>query len=136
MTSIKIGSNCCVCRHGSIFCVPLNSRKPRMCGAFIVFSQYCLWRKGGLHSSSRSIDYSAVLFRMMGICFAFLPTITRFRANTISDVRSKKPIFLFQLIPHLQCCKPGNCCFIFLPQLGQTLLLMPISLDLPEIFQP
>ena len=38
----------------------------------------------------------------------------------------KKPIPLFQLIPHLQCWSPINCCFILRPQLGQTLLFLPI----------
>lgn len=82
------------------------------------------------------MDYSSVLPRMMGIYFTFLPTTTRFKANTISSVRSKKPLSRFQLMPHLQCCKPGNCCFIFLPQLGHTLLLAPISLDPLELVQP
>lgn len=27
-------------------------------------------------------------------------------------------------MPHLQCCKPINCCFIFLPQFGHTFLLI------------
>ena len=44
----------------------------------------------------------------------------------MSLVRSKNPMFFFQLMPHLQCCKPMNCCFIFLPQTGQTLLLAPM----------
>ena len=43
----------------------------------------------------------------------------------MSLVRSKNPMSFFQLMPHLQCCKPMNCCFIFLPQTGQTLLLAP-----------
>ena len=86
--------------------------------------------------ASRLVDDSSVLLRMVGTCFTFLPMNTLFRANTISGVRSKKPIFRFQLIPHLQCCKPGNCCFFFLPQLGQTLLLAPISVNLLELVQP
>ena len=44
----------------------------------------------------------------------------------MSSVRVKKPISFFQLIPHLQCCNPINCCFIFLPQFGQILLLFPM----------
>ena len=41
----------------------------------------------------------------------------------------------FQLIPHLQCCRPGNCCFIFLPQFGQALLLAPIRILLRRLFR-
>lgn len=69
--------------------------------------------------------YSAL--RMTGICLTFLPIVWRCKAKTISGVRSKKPMSFFQLMPHLQCCKPMNCCFIFLPQMGQTLLLFPIA---------
>ena len=61
-----------------------------------------------------------------GTCFTFPPMVRRSRAKIISGVRSKKPSSFFQLMPHLQCCKPMNCCFIFLPQFGQTLLLFPI----------
>ena len=57
----------------------------------------------------------------------FLPGTLRLRQNTISGVRSKKPISLFQLIPHLQCWSPINCCFILRPQPGQILLLFPIA---------
>ena len=56
----------------------------------------------------------------------FLPAFFRCRAKTMSSVRVKKPISFFQLIPHLQCCNPINCCFIFLPQFGQILLLFPM----------
>ena len=65
-------------------------------------------------------------YRMIGTCFTFFPTFCRWSANTISGVRSKYPISLFQLIPHLQCCRPMNCCFILWPQEGQILLLFPI----------
>ena len=64
--------------------------------------------------------------RITGTCFTFFPTFLRCNAKTISLVRSKKPISFFQLIPHLQCCNPINCCFIFLPHFGQILLLAPI----------
>ena len=57
--------------------------------------------------------------------------VRRSNAKTISLVRSKNPMSFFQLIPHLQCCKPINCCFIFLPQPGQTLLLVPIVFVMP-----
>ena len=30
-------------------------------------------------------------------------------------------------MPHLQCCKPMNCCFILRPQRGQCLLFLPIQ---------
>ena len=63
--------------------------------------------------------------RITRTCFIFLPTVCHSRAKTISPVRSKYPISFFQLMPHLQCCKPINCCFIFLPQFGHTFLLMP-----------
>ena len=53
-----------------------------------------------------------------------LPTCLLSNANTIFGVRSKKPISLFQLSPHLQWHRPINCCFIFRPQLGQTRLLL------------
>ena len=68
----------------------------------------------------------------MGHCFIFFPAFFRSSANTISLVRSKNPISFFQLTPHLQCCKPINCCFIFLPQFGQILLAIftPISKDI------
>ena len=64
--------------------------------------------------------------RITGTCFTFFPTFLRCNAKTISLVRSKKPISFFQLIPHLQCCNPINCCFIFLPHFGQILLLAPM----------
>ena len=54
--------------------------------------------------------------------------------NTMSGVRSKKPISFFQLIPHLQCCKQMNCCFILRPQFGQVLLLFPIALNVQTVF--
>ena len=65
---------------------------------------------------------------MMGTCLIFLPTLRRCNANTISLFRSKNPISRFQLIPHLQCCDPINCCFIFLPQFGHFLLLLPTAI--------
>jgi len=68
------------------------------------------------------------LYRITGHCFVFFPAFLRSRAKTISPVRSKYPISFFQLMPHLQCCKPINCCFIFLPQFGHTFLLMPFFL--------
>ena len=64
--------------------------------------------------------------RITGTCFTFFPTFLQCNAKTISLVRSKNPISFFQLIPHLQCCNPINCCFIFLPHFGQILLLAPI----------
>lgn len=57
----------------------------------------------------------------------FFPICRRSSAKTISGVRSKNPMSFFQLIPQRQCCKPINCCFIFRPQFGQTLLLAPIA---------
>ena len=65
------------------------------------------------------------LYRITGHCFVFFPAFLRSRAKTISPVRSKYPMSFFQLMPHLQCCKPINCCFIFLPQFGHTFLLLP-----------
>ena len=70
---------------------------------------------------SRQIDYFCLI---IGTCFTFLPACLLSNANTISRVRSKKPISLFQLTPHLQWNKPINCCFIFRPQFGQTRLLL------------
>ena len=63
---------------------------------------------------------SGVLLRKLGTghCLIFFPIFRRCKANTISGERSKKPSPFFQLMPHLQCCKPINCCFIFLPQFG------------------
>ena len=73
-------------------------------------------------------DGQCSLKRITGHCFTF-PLITfLWRQNTISDVRSKNPRSFFQLIPHLQCCKPINCCFIFLPQRGHILLVVPIRI--------
>ena len=43
---------------------------------------------------------------------------------------------LFQLMPHLQYFRPINCCFIFLPQLGQILLLFLFSIASIYPFQP
>lgn len=57
----------------------------------------------------------------------FFPICRRSSAKTISGVRSKNPMPFFQLIQQRQCCKPINCCFIFRPQFGQTLLLAPIA---------
>ena len=65
----------------------------------------------------------------------FLPGALCRSPNTISGVCSKKPISFFQLIPHLQCCRPMNCCFIFLLQFGQTLLFFPI-VQYPDCFRP
>lgn len=64
------------------------------------------------------------LCRITGFClpFAFFSN-----AKTIFESLSKKPEPFFQLIPHLQCCKPMNCCRIFLPQFGHILLLFPIG---------
>ncbi len=70
---------------------------------------------------------SSVFLLIAVVCVAFLPDVTRSRLKTISGVRRKKPMSRFQLMAHLQCCKPENCCFIFLPQLGQILLFMPLS---------
>ena len=70
---------------------------------------------------SPSIGY---LYLITGTCFTFLPACILSNANTIFGVRSKKPISLFQLSPHLQWNRPINCCFIFRPQLGQTRLLL------------
>ena len=64
------------------------------------------------------------LYMITGTCFTFLPACILSNANTIFGVRSKKPISLFQLSPHLQWNRPINCCFIFRPQLGQTRLLL------------
>lgn len=64
--------------------------------------------------------------RMTGCCFFLWLSLLCSKANTISLVRWKKPVSRFQLTPHLQCCKPINCCFIFLPQLGHILLFFPI----------
>ena len=66
-------------------------------------------------------------FRITGRCLTFFPICRRSSAKTISGVRSKNPMSFFQLIPQRQCCKPMNCCFIFRPQFGQTLLLVPIA---------
>ncbi len=66
-------------------------------------------------------------FRIAGRCLTFFPICRRSSTKTISGVRSKNPISLFQLIPQRQCCKPMNCCFIFRPQFGQILLLAPIA---------
>ena len=66
-------------------------------------------------------------FRITGRCLTFFPICRRSSAKTISGVYSKNPMPFFQLIPQRQCCKPINCCFIFRPQFGQTLLLAPIS---------
>lgn len=52
-----------------------------------------------------------------------MPACLFSNAKTISGVRSKKPISLFQLTPHLQWHRPINCCFIFRPQFGQARLL-------------
>lgn len=67
-------------------------------------------------------------FRITGRCLTFFPICRRSSAKTISGVRSKNPMSFFQLIPQRQCCKPMNCCFIFRPQFGQTLLLAPMLL--------
>ena len=67
-------------------------------------------------------------FRITGRCLTFFPICRRSSAKTISGVRSKNPLPFFQLIPQRQCCKPINCCFIFRPQFGQTLLLAPMLL--------
>lgn len=69
-------------------------------------------------------------FRITGRCLTFFPICRRSSAKTISGVRSKNPMPFFQLIPQRQCCKPMNCCFIFRPQFGQTLLLAPIAFPL------
>lgn len=63
------------------------------------------------------------LNRMTGRCFLlpFFPTVTRWSAKTISAERSKKPRPFCQLMPHLQCLRPINCCLIALPQRGQFL---------------
>lgn len=60
------------------------------------------------------------------ITLFFFPSASHSSANTISFALSKKPMSFFQLIPHLQCCKPINCCFIFFPHMGHTLLLLPV----------
>lgn len=65
------------------------------------------------------------------ICLTFLPICLRFNAKIIFEVLSKNPSSFFQLIPHLQCCNPINCCFIFLPQTGHLLLLAPIRAPVP-----
>lgn len=67
-------------------------------------------------------------FRITGRCLTFFPICRRSSTKTISGVRSKNPMSFFQLIPQRQCCKPMNCCFIFRPQFGQTLLLAPMLL--------
>lgn len=61
---------------------------------------------------------------MQMLCFA--EPFCRRRQNTMSGVRSKKPIPPFQLMPQEQCCKPINCCFILCPQRGHFLLFFPI----------
>ncbi len=73
------------------------------------------------------------LERIAGTCLTFFPTVLRSKAKTISGVRSKKPTPLFQLMPHLQCSSPINCCFIFLPQFGHTLPLEAMRTLLFEI---
>ena len=60
---------------------------------------------------------------MQMLCFA--ETFCRRRQNTMSGVRSKKPVLPFQLMPQEQCCKPINCCFILCPQRGHFLLFFP-----------
>ena len=71
-----------------------------------------------------AIFYSS-LKRTTGHCLIFFPTFLRSNANTISLDRSKKPSPRCQLMPHLQCFRPMNCCFIFLPQFGQILPPLP-----------
>lgn len=45
-------------------------------------------------------------------------TFTRSRQKIISGVFLKYPTFFSHLMPHLQCFKSINCCFIFLPHSG------------------
>lgn len=74
------------------------------------------------------VEFLFQTFRIIGRCLTFFPICRRSSAKTISGVRSKNPMPFFQLIPQRQCCKPINCCFIFRPQFGQTLLLAPMLL--------
>ena len=74
------------------------------------------------------VDDQCSLKRITGHCFTFPLLTFLWRQNTISGVRSKNPRSFFKLIPHLQCCKPINCCFIFLPQRGQILLVVLIRI--------
>ena len=76
------------------------------------------------------VEFLFQTFRITGRCLTFFPICRRSSAKTISGVRSKNPMSFFQLIPQRQCCKPMNCCFIFRPQFGQTLLLAPIACSL------
>ena len=76
------------------------------------------------------VEFLFQSFRIAGRCLTFFPICRRSSAKTISGVRSKNPLPFFQLIPQRQCCKPMNCCFIFRPQFGQTLLLAPIACSL------
>ncbi len=57
------------------------------------------------------------LCRITGFClpFAFFSN-----AKTMPESLSKKPEPFFQLIPHLQCCKPINCLW---PALGGTIFI-------------
>lgn len=74
---------------------------------------------------------SAEAKAMADIIGLLLCQVRRSNAKTISLVRSKNPLSFFQLIPNLQCCKPINCCFIFLSQPGQALLLVSIVFVMP-----
>ena len=71
-------------------------------------------------------------FRITGRCLTFFPICRRSSAKTTSGVYSKNPMPFFQLIPQQQCCKPMNCCSIFRPQFGQTLLLAPMLFLVPQ----
>ena len=76
------------------------------------------------------------LYLITGTCFVltlFLPFLVtcRSNANTISGLRSKYPISFFQLVPHLQCFKPMNCCTMARPQFGH-LRLFAVATAIPH----
>jgi len=51
-------------------------------------------------------------------------TTWRCKANTIFPVRSKYPEPFCQLVPHLQCFSPMNCCFIARPHWGHLFFFL------------
>lgn len=70
------------------------------------------------------------VFLKMDYRTLFYFSIDHFSLETEYHIRCtlKKSQVFFQLIPHLQCCKPINCCFIFLLQRGHILLVVPIRI--------
>lgn len=96
---------------------------------FFVYT-FCLRTSIWIFSFSYSSIFDSVrshhigyLYLITGTCFTFLIACLLSNANTISEF-VQKPISLFQLSRHLQWHRPINCCFIFLPQFGQTRLLL------------